>query len=109
MLNVTKDEDTVTLLLNVTENISYFQGHFPDAPILAGVVQLDWAVNYAREHFVLTSAEVEEVQVLKFQNVIVPNSLITLRLIQKSPTKVVFEYESDKGSHASGRIVFEGA
>lgn len=107
VLNVTKEESKVTLSLKVTEQITYFQGHFPDAPILAGVVQLDWAIYYARSLFEITEVEVEEIQVLKFQNVIVPNSIITLRLVQKSPTKVVFEYESEKGNHASGRIVFE--
>ncbi|KZN48617.1 hypothetical protein [Pseudoalteromonas luteoviolacea] len=109
VINVIKEASTVTLSLQITEHITYFQGHFPDAPILAGVVQLDWAISYAREMFDLTEREVEEVQVLKFQNVIVPNSLITLRLVKKSPSKIVFEYESDKGNHASGRIVFEGA
>lgn len=103
-----QDEDQVTLQLVVSEDLDYFQGHFPQAPILAGVVQLHWAVEYAKSRFDLHSFDVKNTEVLKFQVVIVPGQLLTLTLTKKSANKVLFSYQSNKDQHASGRIVFEG-
>jgi 3-hydroxymyristoyl/3-hydroxydecanoyl-(acyl carrier protein) dehydratase len=98
-------DDGVELNLWVDEKLDYFNGHFPDAPILAGVVQLDWAVKLAATHLVLASSLVQNVEVLKFQVVIKPNSSITLCLTKKSDHKFTFSYHSDLGQHASGRVV----
>lgn len=102
-----QSEDQVILQLVVSEDLDYFQGHFPQAPILAGVVQLHWAVEYAKSKFDLQSFDVKNTEVLKFQVVIVPGQPLTLTLTKKSANKVLFSYQSDKGQHASGRIVFE--
>ena len=32
----------VRLKISLPEDLLYFQGHFPDAPILPGIVQTDW-------------------------------------------------------------------
>ena len=99
--------ESLTAIKNVTVNEPFFNGHFPDAPILAGVVQLHWAVEYSKQHFLLTQIEVKNIEVLKFQVVIVPGQNLTLTLVKKAANKVLFSYASDKGQHASGRIVFE--
>ncbi|MFY8352270.1 thioester dehydrase [Pseudoalteromonas sp. SSM20] len=98
-------DDSVKLTLWVDRALDYFNGHFPEAPILAGVVQLDWAVKYAIEHFSLSSHLVENVEVLKFQVVIVANSLVELTLTKKSDNKFTFSFHSDHGQHSSGRVV----
>lgn len=103
--HVTLNEESVELELWVDETLDYFNGHFPDAPILAGVVQLDWAVKFANQHLALSSDKVHNLEVLKFQVVIKPNSLITLSLTKKSDTKFSFSYRSEAGQHASGRVV----
>lgn len=97
----------VELQLHIPSDLDYFNGHFPNAPILAGVVQLHWAVEYSKQKFSLTELEVKNIEVLKFQVVIIPGQKLNLSLTQKSPNKIVFSYTSDKGQHASGRIVFE--
>lgn len=97
----------VELQLHIPSDLDYFNGHFPNAPILAGVVQLHWVVEYSKQKFSLTELEVKNIEVLKFQVVIIPGQKLNLSLTQKSPNKIVFSYTSDKGQHASGRIVFE--
>ena len=42
---LTQTETSVSLALTIAADLDYFRGHFPNAPILAGVVQLDWAVK----------------------------------------------------------------
>ena len=75
---------------------------------MAGVVQLHWAVEYAKEKLGLENHQVIDLEVLKFQVIIVPEQTLTLSLIRKSEEKVLFSYVSDNGKHASGRIVFGG-
>ncbi|WP_462159886.1 ApeI family dehydratase [Pseudoalteromonas sp. GB56] len=87
-----------------TPDLDYFRGHFPGAPILAGVVQLDWAVKYARQYLSI-QGDVKDIEVLKFQVVMTPELELTLTLTKKKDDKFSFSYHSHKGQHASGRVV----
>jgi 3-hydroxymyristoyl/3-hydroxydecanoyl-(acyl carrier protein) dehydratase len=107
VLTKTTDDNQITLQLLIPTDLDYFNGHFPNAPILAGVVQLHWVVEYSKKYFSLSSLEVKNSEVLKFQVVIIPGQNLTLTLIKKAADKVLFSYTSDKGQHASGRVVFE--
>lgn len=102
-----QEPNSVALVLFVGANIDYFDGHFPQAPILAGVVQLDWAIQLGFKHLDVVNTAVKNVEVLKFQVVIQPEETITLVLEKKSEYKFTFKYESEKGVHSSGRIVLE--
>ena len=104
---LSSDDEAVVLSFFVQTDLDYFKGHFPNAPILAGVVQLHWAVEYAKEQFSFTHRNVQNLEVLKFKAVIVPGQNLQLTLTKKSNEKIIFSYVSDKGQHASGRIVFE--
>jgi acyl-coenzyme A synthetase/AMP-(fatty) acid ligase len=87
----------------------YFDGHFPDRPILAGVVQIDWAIALGRRCFDLPPA-FQSIQGLKFQRMIPPGLPVTLELIY-DPAKscLSFKSSSELGSHAGGRIFFGAA
>ncbi|MFY8275205.1 thioester dehydrase [Pseudoalteromonas sp. SSDWG2] len=101
---ITHESERVTLNLYLPANLDYFRGHFPDAPILAGVVQLDWAIKYAAQHLHM-HGHVQDVEVLKFQVVMTPELNVQLTLERKNQNKFTFSYQSEKGQHASGRIV----
>lgn len=104
-----RSDTGVTLELTVPEDLLYFDGHFDGAPILPGVVQLDWAVGFGRHYFALP-ALFRDVAALKFQQVITPGAVVTLEL-QHDAIKhsVQFRYISGAGPHASGRIVFSAS
>jgi len=106
VIGSTKTDAEAVVELLIPENLDYFKGHFSQSPILPGVVQLDWAVMYAKSQFNI-DLDVNDIEVLKFQVVIVPGQNLSLQLTQKSAQKVAFSYFSDKGKHASGRIVFD--
>lgn len=108
VIDSSKTDCEAVVVLSIPENLDYFKGHFPQSPILPGVVQLDWAVMFARKEFNI-DFDVKDIEVLKFQVVIVPGQNLSLHLTQKSDEKVTFSYISDKGKHASGRIVFDTA
>lgn len=96
----------VELSINVPANLLYFDGHFSQAPILPGVVQVDWAIAYGRQYFDLPP-RFQAINALKFQHVIQPDRAITLELIHDTQKNSLnFRYFSASGAHASGRILF---
>jgi 3-hydroxymyristoyl/3-hydroxydecanoyl-(acyl carrier protein) dehydratase len=100
--------DSAELALTLPPDLLYFQGHFPQGPILPGVAQIDWAVHYGRERFPLAGA-FQGMEALKFQKVIQPGESVTLRL-DYSPARsaLKFQYLSAKGRHSSGTLLFGG-
>ena len=97
------------LELTVPATLFYLDGHFPDAPILAGVVQVDWAIAYGRQYFTLPP-RFRAIHALKFQHVIRAERPLRLELLHDTVKGGLnFRYLSDAGQHASGRILFGAA
>ena len=103
-------DNCATLLLHIDPEISYLDGHFNHYPLVAGVVQLDWAVYYAKA---LLSCDIvfTGMEVIKFQQPILPNTSVLLSLRwEKEKQKLYFSYTSgEKNNHSSGRIKLDVA
>lgn len=95
--------------LFVSSDLAFFEGHFPEQPVLPGVTQLDWAVKLGCEAFGY-SAQVATLEVLKFQQLILPNTYVDL-VIEHQPqkAKLIFSYREQDKRFASGRIVLKPA
>ncbi|MEL1264375.1 AMP-binding protein [Pseudoxanthomonas putridarboris] len=92
--------------LRLDPELAVFDGHFPQAAILPGVAQLDWAIQLAREAFPLPPRFLR-MEALKFQRVARPGDLIQLDLEWQAERRTLsFRYVSVHGPHASGRVVF---
>lgn len=94
--------DDLTLLID--PRLPQFEGHFPGHPILAGVVQVEWAEMFGRERFGI-AGRFAGMEALKFQRVITPGAPVTLSLAW-SAGRLSFRFHSDQGPHASGRLLF---
>ena len=95
-----------TLSLFIPAELEYFKGHFPEAPILPGVVQVHWAEHFGRELLPLKGLFLR-LEAVKFQQIIRPQQTVQLELeYTTSKNKLMFRFSSDKGQHATGRIVF---
>lgn len=93
------------LELTVPANLLYFDGHFSVAPVLPGVVQVDWAIHYGRRYFGFKSG-FGGINALKFQQMIRPDQPVRLELVHDlAKGQLHFRYFSDAGAHASGRIL----
>jgi len=103
---IEQSDSRVELSLTIPENLYYFQGHFPQAPILPGVAQLDWVMNYLATYFSTDSEKLVSVDALKFQHIVRPGYRVTLTLEQVKENKYAFSYFSSHGQHASGKVVF---
>lgn len=92
------------LRFEVPDDLLFFDGHFDAAPVVPGVVLVDWAVAQAEAAFGL-KPPLAAIEVLKFQKLVLPGAALSLCLECAVGTRTVsFAYESAEGSHASGRL-----
>ena len=98
--------DQVTLELYVSPYLAAFDGHFREIPVLAGVVQVDWAVRLART-FLDVRLAFDRMEAIKFLRVYQPGDLLTVQLHWKPERRLLsFRYDSGSTAHSSGRIFF---
>ncbi|SFW52355.1 MULTISPECIES: acyl-CoA synthetase family protein [Pseudomonas] len=94
-----------SLQLVVPPDLAYFSGHFPTAPVLPGVVQVDWALSIGRQLLNLPPRFVG-MEVLKFQQLVRPGDDLQLHLrFDRERGKLYFAYRNATAACSSGRIV----
>ncbi|BBP62896.1 AMP-binding protein [Pseudomonas sp. Cab53] len=97
------------LQLRVPPDLAYFSGHFPTAPVLPGVVQVDWAMSLGRQLLDLPP-RFAGMEVLKFQQLVRPGDELQLHLrFDGERGKLYFAYRNDTAACSSGRIVLGAA
>lgn len=106
VLGCQRDGSRVKLDLAVPADLQFFDGHFPQHPILPGVVQVAWAVQYGREHFALPPS-CRRMSGIKFQNVIRPLQRLALELDYEAASgELAFRYIAGDAVFSSGRLRF---
>lgn len=107
-LSLKMTPDGVRVGLRVPEDLLYFPDHFASYPILPGVVQLAWAEHFGKLFFVIDKP-FSHMEAVKFTQVIQPGDQLTLALGWKAAVgKLYFNFSSERGTHSSGRMVYEG-
>lgn len=108
LLSVVVEQSQATLHLRVDHDILDFSGHFSHFPLLPGVTQIDWAVAYAKE-FLHTPPSFKGMEVIKFQEPILPDSEVSLQLKwDDEKLKLQFAYTSQRNgtvvNHSTGKM-----
>ncbi len=72
-------EHSATVILFLESSLFWFRGHFAHQPLLPGVAQVDWAINYGRallvpDHFFIG------IESVKFQRPLLPGVTVKLQL-----------------------------
>ena len=95
-------DQAVEMDLALPAGLHWFQGHFPGFALLPGVVQLHWAVEYARRHLGV-AAQPASAQV-KFRRPIRPEETVTLALAV-ARGRLTFSYRRGAETCSSGSLV----
>lgn len=100
----------VSLAFSLPSDLGWFDGHFPDKAILAGVVQLqELVIRQARRRWSRLGAP-RRVLRLKYKRIISPGDPLEVRLAHApAELRVDFEILSGSRSCASGTVEFGGA
>ena len=95
-----------TLALRVPLDLIYFPGHFPQAPILPGAVQVSWALAFAATRLG-TPLRCHVMEALKFQQLLRPGDRADLTL-RHDPVrhKLHFAYRHGEKAYSSGRLAW---
>ncbi|VXB07159.1 acyl-CoA synthetase family protein [Pseudomonas sp. 8O] len=98
------------LQLQVPVDLAHFTGHFPQTPVLPGVVQVDWAQQLARQLIAHLPPRFAGMEVLKFQQLVRPGDTLQLSLrFDAERGKLYFAYRNGEAACSSGRILLEQA
>ena len=103
------DACTAELTLQVQPELIWFDGHFPNTPILPGVVQLNWVRIMASSVWQEQAGWLDsagQLEAVKFQQIIRPSDKVNLNMrIQPDPQPLQFTYFSRAKIFASRRLV----
>jgi len=113
LTNTDSDSDnekpnTITLSLTVNAQLSYLEGHFPDKPVVPGVVQVHWASILAHKLFTISGAFLK-MENVKFQSMILPDQTVELTLTNHAEKQqVAFNYSLGSNTVSEGKLYFHG-
>ena len=109
VLSHTRTQEELLLQMKVPPDLAYFSGHFPTAPVLPGVVQVQWAHTLAVEWLNLPP-RFGGMEVLKFQQLVRPGDTLELSLrFDAERAKLYFAFRHQGAPCSSGRLLFETA
>ncbi len=108
LLHERRDGEAWLLELEVPAELRYFDGHFPQAPVLPGAVQIAWALALAAQRLG-TSLTCRSMEALKFQQLLRPGDRVQLSLRTDARGKLHFSYSRGDIMYSSGRLLVGNA
>jgi uncharacterized membrane protein/3-hydroxymyristoyl/3-hydroxydecanoyl-(acyl carrier protein) dehydratase len=104
-----REGDTLVLDLELPLDLACFSDHFPDAPVVPGVLQVAWALRLAAEHLG-TPATCRAMDGMKFQRLMRPGDRVQLTLRHDATRgRLHFTYRSGDAAVSSAHLRLEGA
>jgi 3-hydroxymyristoyl/3-hydroxydecanoyl-(acyl carrier protein) dehydratase len=105
----TSDAARVRLRIRLPADLEFFAGHFPQWPILPGVVQVHWAIELAQRYFGKPGV-FAGFDNLKFNRPMLPGTELDLELRFDAQKRCVeYNYSDAAQKYASGRVMFAAA
>lgn len=106
IIHLESAHDKVLISLHVANQLSWFDGHFPEQKVLPGVVQVDWAGKLARALFVKDNAFQQLINV-KFKTMVMPDTSMQLELnYNAAKNSIKFNFFNDTASFSMGGFKF---
>ena len=108
ILEEARGSDSLEWSCLVPRDLACFAGHFPGAPVVPGVLQLDWAMDGIAVLLGKTP-EITRIESLKFPAPLKPGARCRLAVRIGRDGSVDFRIWSDGCEHAKGRVRLEAA
>jgi acyl-CoA synthetase (AMP-forming)/AMP-acid ligase II/3-hydroxymyristoyl/3-hydroxydecanoyl-(acyl carrier protein) dehydratase len=97
---------TRTVDLRIGEQLRWFRGHFPDVPVLPGVVQIDWAAHFGAS-LTRDAGRFERLQRVKFNHAMQPGVDVRLALRYDADKRSLsFTFSNGERTFSEGRFVY---
>ncbi len=103
VLNMKTTSNVTEIKLTFLQHSNFFKGHFPNLPILAGVVQLYFAHFFAENCFKNKISQ-NKIKKVKFSKIIKPNEIVNLTLTN-NPLSVDYRYTDGENIFSSGTFI----
>ena len=104
--SIEQTTDGLLIKLQVPVDLAHFSGHFSRAPVVPGVVQIDWALHLARQLIADLPPRFTGMEVLKFQQLMRPGDRVQLSLrFDANRSKLYFSFTNSNAPCSSGRIL----
>jgi len=108
VLGERREGDTHILDLELPLDLACFADHFPDAPVVPGVLQVGWAIAFAAPRLG-TPSTFRAMDGMKFQRLLRPGDRVQLVLRHDAPRRRLhFAYRSDDAPVSSAHLRLEG-
>ena len=92
--------------VHVPEGLFYFGGHFPEEPILAGIVQLELLVRRQVVAMWPELTGIARITRLRFRKPIRPGDDLELSIVRAGPSRVEFDIACEGSSCSAGVLHF---
>lgn len=108
-IETSEDHLSISIQCLIPQDLKWFEGHYPEQPVLPGVVQVNWASELAQALFSTdTTHEFKGINSLKFNTMILPNTTLSLNLKNNTATgSISFNYSNESDRFSSGKIILE--
>jgi 3-hydroxymyristoyl/3-hydroxydecanoyl-(acyl carrier protein) dehydratase len=106
LLDELSGSDFVERSCRVPLDLTCFPGHFPDVPVVPGVLQFDWAMELVAQ-LLGHAPRVSEIQSLKLTSPLRPGQRFRIHSRITAGAKVEFRLWSEDATHAAGRVRLE--
>lgn len=94
-------------VLKIPTHLAYFEGHFKGMPLVPGVVQLNWVIEFAKKDFGLHDS-VSQGDQIKFTRFMKPGDEVFLSLNYNSEkSSLAYSYQANEFTYSSGRLTFK--
>lgn len=106
VISVTRnaDQSAASLHLSIDSGLNGFDGHFEGAPIVPGVLQIYWALQFANIHLKPVSPlAIDNLEAIKFQHLMTPGAEVHLEL-ELTGAKLQFTFSSPYKRYSAGKI-----
>ena len=106
--NIVKTDTNVVADLTFLGDSAYFMGHFPNFPILPGVVQMHFVFRFIKQFFHVSASAFDVIK-LKYSSLILPDITTHFELTRVHEHEFAFCYSQHGKPCSAGKIVIKGA